>query len=57
MLQDAKQIAAAAARGFKLFECEECADSVQKALVIAGISGERIELRADVYQFYGVFEL
>ncbi len=44
---DAAQIATAAAQGFGLFQCEECADAVQQALTAAGIKGERIELRSD----------
>jgi hypothetical protein len=46
MATDPKTVAAAAAPGFKLFKCEECANSVQAALVAAGHHGERIELRA-----------
>ena len=46
MPQDPKQVAAAAAHGFKLFQCDRCADSVKKALTAAGLPGERIELRA-----------
>ncbi len=47
MPQDAKQVAAATAQGFKLLQCEACADKVQKALIGAGYAGHRIELRAD----------
>jgi papain fold toxin 2 of polymorphic toxin system len=54
MPQDSKQIAAAAAQGYKLFQCEECADNIEKALIRAGYSGQRIELRSGQgYPFMG----
>ncbi|MCI0681666.1 MAG: hypothetical protein L0Y71_06150 [Gemmataceae bacterium] len=43
---DALQIATAATQGFGLFQCEECANNVEQALMAAGLPGERIELRA-----------
>lgn len=42
---DPMQVAAAAAQGFKLFQCEECAKSIRNALVAGGHSGRVIELR------------
>ena len=46
MPQDPIQVAATAAQGFKLYQCDKCADNVQKALIAAGLHGDRIELRA-----------
>lgn len=43
---DAVEIATAAAQGFALLQCEDCANKVQQALTAAGLSGERIELRS-----------
>jgi papain fold toxin 2 of polymorphic toxin system len=41
----ALQIAAKAARGFEVKECEKCAEKVKKALVAAGHRGKLIEIR------------
>ncbi len=43
--QPSALIASRAARGFELFECQECADSVRLALQAAGIAGAIIEIR------------
>jgi hypothetical protein len=42
--QDALSVARAAAQGFGLFQCEECADAVRDALVAAGHHGEVVEI-------------
>jgi len=42
----AQTLAASAAHGFQVLQCEECASSVRDALVAAGYPGEIIELRA-----------
>jgi hypothetical protein len=39
-------VAANAAGGFKVLECEECARQIKAALLAAGHSGQIVELRA-----------
>ena len=45
MAADPLAIAAAAGRGFQVFECEECATKVRQALLAEGFGGEWIEIR------------
>ena len=45
MADDPLTIAQAAARGFQLLECEQCARAVRSALQAAGFGGTWIELR------------
>jgi hypothetical protein len=42
----AHAIAAAAAHGYPVLYCQECAESIRKALVAAGLHGQFVELRA-----------
>lgn len=39
-------IAAAAARGFRVLECQQCADKIKAALQRAGNPGEIVQIRA-----------
>jgi hypothetical protein len=57
MATDPKTIAAAAAQGYKLFKREECANSVQAALLATGHHGKRIELRSRKKHRYMVCKL
>ena len=45
-MSDALAVAASAARGFKLLQCQECAANVRNALVAAGHRGRWVEIRA-----------
>jgi hypothetical protein len=42
---DALTVAAAAAQGFAVFQCQECADAIKAALLAAGQRGQQIEIR------------
>jgi len=42
----ARDVAATAAQGFKLLQCQECAEAIRNALVAAGHGGQLIEIRA-----------
>lgn len=42
---DATALAAGAARGFEVLQCEECAEAIRTALVAAGHRGQLIEIR------------
>ncbi len=42
---DALTVAADAARGFQIFQCQECAESVKQALIAVGHRGQQIEIR------------
>ena len=42
---DPRIVAANAAQGFQVFQCEECAQNIKNALVAAGHRGEMVELR------------
>ena len=42
---DALTVATNAAPGFEVFQCQECAEQVQQALLAAGHRGQRIEIR------------
>ena len=44
-MDHAETIAAAAARGFPVLKCQECAENIRKALIAAGFHGQLIELR------------
>jgi hypothetical protein len=48
----AHAIAATAAQGFAVFQCQECADNVRNALVASGFHGQVLELRnREKYEF------
>lgn len=42
---DARAVAAHAAQGFQVFQCQACADNVKHALVAAGHHGQQLEIR------------
>jgi hypothetical protein len=42
----ARDVAAKAAQGYQLFQCQECAEAIRDALVAAGHKGQVIEIRA-----------
>ena len=44
-MDPAHSVAANAARGFQLFQCEQCANSIRDALLRGGYHGEVIEMR------------
>lgn len=44
-VSDPLQVAASAAQGFQLLQCEECAKRIRKALIAAGHVGQEIEVR------------
>ena len=43
---NAREVAAKAAQGFPLLQCQECADAIRAALLAAGHGGQVIEIRA-----------
>jgi Papain fold toxin 2 len=44
-VEPAHAIAAAAARGYQVLQCQKCAENVRKELIGAGFHGQIIELR------------
>lgn len=42
---DALAVATRSAQGFQVFQCQQCADHIQQALLAAGHRGQRIEIR------------
>ena len=42
----ARDVAARAAQGFQLFQCQECAEAIRDALLAAGHKGQVIEIRS-----------
>ncbi len=45
MASDALELAAQAAKGFQVLECEQCARNIQNALMAAGHKAQIIELK------------
>jgi hypothetical protein len=48
----AHAIAAAAARGHLVLQCQECAENIRKALIAAGFHGQVVELRTAAIRPY-----
>jgi hypothetical protein len=44
-VDSAQTIAAAAARGYAVLQCQECAQNIRDALMAAGFRGQLVELR------------
>jgi hypothetical protein len=45
-------MASSAAQGFEVLQCQECAETIRKALAASGIRGQVVELRCkEGYQF------
>jgi len=41
---DALTVAANAAQGFQVYQCQQCAEAIKQALVAAGYRGQRVEI-------------